>query len=488
MSVTLLRRLDPWGPPLVLMAVIFFFSAQPNLNSGLGLPDTIGRKLVHFAEYALLAFLWARALRTRLDPRRAALLALLIASLYAATDEFHQTFVEGRTGHPIDWAIDTAGAATHHAAAPAKGGGVTGRLPIESNQPVLAFAVVRVGLTLIAFFAALVLNVPARGSMLAVLGAGAIPWTVLVLVIALVEPDTAMNPVVALGDFALLLLLQTVVPETYSAVRFAAIFLVAVHAHFQGEVRGLAVAGLGSAALVTETAIRGESPTSGGLLAFYETVFVLLCLSTGALIGRLRTTESASRLRARGLSRRTIQAETEARRRVAEAIHDGPVQELIGLDMILSAASQAADSGDEPRAAELIDQAREVATRNVSVLRDEIVDLGPYAFEELGYPAAIENCLPMWKRRYGFEVLATIEQLDLRPQTAGDLFRITQEAVINAGRHAGRQGRVDLATERRARARAAGDRQRQRLRQRRPPRRRSSPGTSAWRACASGRR
>ena len=112
MPVTLLRRLDPWAPPLVLMAVIFLLSAQPSLDSGLGLADSIGRKLVHFAEYGLLAFLWARALRTRMEARRAALVALVIASLYAVTDEFHQTFVEGRHGSPLDWAIDTAGAAT----------------------------------------------------------------------------------------------------------------------------------------------------------------------------------------------------------------------------------------------------------------------------------------------------------------------------------------------------------------------------------------
>src|SRR3954471_9433868 len=112
MPVTLLRRLDPWGPPLVLMALIFLFSAQPSLNSGLGLADTIGRKAVHFAEYGLLVLLWARALRTRMEASKAALVALLIASLYAVTDEFHQTFVTGRHGTPVDWAIDTAGAAT----------------------------------------------------------------------------------------------------------------------------------------------------------------------------------------------------------------------------------------------------------------------------------------------------------------------------------------------------------------------------------------
>jgi VanZ family protein len=93
------------------MAVIFFFSAQPDLSSGLGLVDTIGRKLIHFAQYALLALLWWRALRTKLEDRRAALAAFVATALYAATDEYHQSFVEGRNGSPIDWAIDSAGAA-----------------------------------------------------------------------------------------------------------------------------------------------------------------------------------------------------------------------------------------------------------------------------------------------------------------------------------------------------------------------------------------
>lgn len=110
MRVTLLRRADPWAPPLLLMALIFFLSAQPHLHTDLGLADTIGRKLVHFGEYALLTVLWWRALRTRMESRRAALAALALSSLYAATDEYHQTFIEGRSGNPIDWAIDTAGA------------------------------------------------------------------------------------------------------------------------------------------------------------------------------------------------------------------------------------------------------------------------------------------------------------------------------------------------------------------------------------------
>ena len=104
-------RLDLWLPPVVLMGVIFAFSAQPSLDSGLGLIDLIGRKLIHFTEYALLCFLWWRALASVTDARRAALFAFLITSGYAATDEFHQTFVDGRHGNPVDWLIDSAGAA-----------------------------------------------------------------------------------------------------------------------------------------------------------------------------------------------------------------------------------------------------------------------------------------------------------------------------------------------------------------------------------------
>jgi len=101
-----MRALSRFGPPLALMVLIFAFSAQPDLNSGLGVLDTIGRKLVHMAEYGLLWWLWHRALETR-TPLPAALITLA----YAATDEYHQTFVAGRHGSPVDVLIDAAGVA-----------------------------------------------------------------------------------------------------------------------------------------------------------------------------------------------------------------------------------------------------------------------------------------------------------------------------------------------------------------------------------------
>ena len=109
--MTVLRRFDPWAPPLVLMAVIFYLSAQPNLNSGLGWIDHVGRKCVHASEYALLCFLWWRALRTRMDRAAALVPAWAIAFAYACSDEFHQRFVSGRQSSWVDVSIDSMGAA-----------------------------------------------------------------------------------------------------------------------------------------------------------------------------------------------------------------------------------------------------------------------------------------------------------------------------------------------------------------------------------------
>jgi VanZ family protein len=111
MRMALLRRVTLWLPPLLLMGAIYFFSAQPDLNSGLGSIDLVARKLVHLIEYALLCVLWWRAFRAGGSPGRAALAAFLVSALYAVSDEYHQSFVEGRSGSPVDVAIDSAGAA-----------------------------------------------------------------------------------------------------------------------------------------------------------------------------------------------------------------------------------------------------------------------------------------------------------------------------------------------------------------------------------------
>ena len=95
-----------FAPPIALMGVIWALSAQPDLGTDLGTIDLIGRKLVHMFEYGLLWLLWHRALGWR-----HAWAAAAIAIGYAATDELHQTFVDGRQGTPRDVAIDALGVA-----------------------------------------------------------------------------------------------------------------------------------------------------------------------------------------------------------------------------------------------------------------------------------------------------------------------------------------------------------------------------------------
>ena len=98
------RLLALWGPPLALMALIFAFSAMPSDTEEHAWWVFLLRKVAHFTEYALLCGLLIRALRGRL------LAAWTLTVLYAATDEFHQMFVDGRVGTWHDVVIDAAGA------------------------------------------------------------------------------------------------------------------------------------------------------------------------------------------------------------------------------------------------------------------------------------------------------------------------------------------------------------------------------------------
>jgi signal transduction histidine kinase len=306
------------------------------------------------------------------------------------------------------------------------------RVPIDSATPIVVFAVARLVVAITALVAVVFVGFPYEGRAGAVLALFVL-WSAALLIVSRRAPERALHPAVPAIGFLFLIALELAAPHTVFAVQMAALFLIAAHAHFQGERRGVTIGALAGAGLVAAAAIRGDYPVDTDLFVFYETVFLLSAIATSVVVGLLRTSESASRLRARELSRRTMQAESEVRRRVAESIHDGPVQELIGLDMILSAAR---GEMDQEQARNLIDEARDLVSRNVRALRDEIVDLGPYAFQEISFETAIESCLPVWQRRFGLEVRLAIEHLELPPEITGDLFRIAQEAVVNAGRHA----------------------------------------------------
>jgi VanZ family protein len=83
-------------------ALIFALSSIPDLGTGLGGWDLTLRKVAHAVEFAILAALLVRALR---NPWWASVLGIA----YALSDEIHQSFVPGRQGAFLDFAIDSVG-------------------------------------------------------------------------------------------------------------------------------------------------------------------------------------------------------------------------------------------------------------------------------------------------------------------------------------------------------------------------------------------
>ncbi|MBK9945278.1 MAG: VanZ family protein [Kouleothrix sp.] len=99
-----------WLAAIGWTALIFFFSAQSKLPS----PDDpwvdfLFKKSAHFTVYGILAVLYWRVLPPSVPRAR---LAWLLATLYAISDEYHQSFVANRHPAVRDVIIDACGAAT----------------------------------------------------------------------------------------------------------------------------------------------------------------------------------------------------------------------------------------------------------------------------------------------------------------------------------------------------------------------------------------
>lgn len=124
------KKIIAWILIVFWMAFIFFMSNQPgdvsskqsdfvvvlmdmlgiDLNSRFGdLSTLIIRKGAHFTEYMILYFLAFNLLRLYISKKKAYIYSLFIVFGYACTDEFHQLFIEGRSGQFKDVLIDTSG-------------------------------------------------------------------------------------------------------------------------------------------------------------------------------------------------------------------------------------------------------------------------------------------------------------------------------------------------------------------------------------------
>ena len=110
-ALSFLRR---WGLAILMMATIFGFSSIPSdemLN--FGLLDFIVKKGGHALGYGLLGLTYFRGLKGENNDMQTRWLyvAWVMATLYSATDEFHQSFVPGRHPAVNDVTIDAFGAA-----------------------------------------------------------------------------------------------------------------------------------------------------------------------------------------------------------------------------------------------------------------------------------------------------------------------------------------------------------------------------------------
>lgn len=128
-----------WLPPLVIMVLIFIGSTAilsgentsrflvPLLKFIFPFADMesltrvrwVLRKIAHIGEYALLAFFYWRAISGTFNTsrvigkwnRKHAMIAWAAAVVYAASDEYHQSFVPSRVGSIMDVGFDSLGAA-----------------------------------------------------------------------------------------------------------------------------------------------------------------------------------------------------------------------------------------------------------------------------------------------------------------------------------------------------------------------------------------
>ena len=95
------------------MWLIFFLSAQPDLpHAPEAWLDGLIKKSGHALAFGVLAWLYRRALQPRFRTQSTLRWASFgLAVVYALSDEYHQTFVPGRSGRLFDVMVDSAGAA-----------------------------------------------------------------------------------------------------------------------------------------------------------------------------------------------------------------------------------------------------------------------------------------------------------------------------------------------------------------------------------------
>jgi signal transduction histidine kinase len=130
-----------------------------------------------------------------------------------------------------------------------------------------------------------------------------------------------------------------------------------------------------------------------------------------------------------------LRAERDERRRLAELVHDGPVQHLAALGQMLDAAEAAFGTNEPEAARELMRRARELAREAAVDLRDLIAGFEPATLDEEGFEAAVRELADRIAVRHGVGVAVDVPAAGLLGEGArSGLYQVVREALDQAVR------------------------------------------------------
>ena len=135
----------------------------------------------------------------------------------------------------------------------------------------------------------------------------------------------------------------------------------------------------------------------------------------------------------RELSEQVLAAEQDERRRIALFLHDGPVQSLSGVALMLDASLDLMGRGDLEQAREILDRALGRTRTTVGELRDLSFNLEPVALRDHGFTAAVDALAQTRGREHRIEVSLEVSLIDeLGERTQAALYQIVREALEEA--------------------------------------------------------
>ncbi len=130
-------------------------------------------------------------------------------------------------------------------------------------------------------------------------------------------------------------------------------------------------------------------------------------------------------------------AALEERQRLARDLHDSVTQSLYSLTLLAEAARRLLGTGQTPQAREYVARLGETAQQSLKEMRLLVYELRPAELEQAGLAGALQQRLDAVEKRAGVRAGLRVDgDLDLPGPVEETLYRIAQEALNNALKHA----------------------------------------------------